>query len=78
MRQLLAQQQHQVVEQPDNADALIVCEGPAFAFAAVIDKIATNHNHQLLFIHGYNTANAVGSTAKEQQGNALLTPPPAF
>lgn len=72
MKLLLMQQQHPVVLQHENAGTLIVCEGAAFTFSAVINKVRDNPTSQQLFIHGYNTSNAVGSSAKDKRGNYII------
>jgi len=55
-----------------DADTLILCEGPAFPFTSVIKEYRSAPGHKGLYVHGINTSGAVGSDAKNSQGNTIV------
>lgn len=54
------------------ADMLILCEGPAFPFSSVIKEYQTTRGHKSLYVHGNNSSGAVGSNAKDSQGDTIV------
>jgi hypothetical protein len=72
MRAIIQSANYKLALTSKEADTLILCEGPAFPFTAVIKEYQSSPGHKSLYVHGNNTSTAVGSDTKHSQGNTII------
>jgi GT2 family glycosyltransferase len=62
------------VKEEDTADMVVICEGDAYPFSAVIEFVEKLSLPKVALIHAARSCSVVSSAAKKNQGNAIALP----
>jgi len=62
---------YRIVEDPSKANRTIFCEGPAFSFTQIIERLREAEGHVSCRIHGLHTGSIVGSDAASSRGETI-------
>lgn len=71
MRDILLQANKTIAGNGDITSTLVLCEGSTFTFTSIIQEMQSAVPGKRIYVHGNNTSSAVGSHAKNSQGNII-------
>jgi GT2 family glycosyltransferase len=63
---------YRITEDPAKSRRTVFCEGPAFSFAQIIQRLKEADGHVSCRIHGLHTGSIVGSDAASSRGETII------